>query len=66
MYVNCESPLNIDDHSLMEVLMTKEDAAKIEGLDEVVSVEPFLGVHKFCDSPPRPEPNQLRFIGNFW
>ncbi|KAK8608350.1 hypothetical protein V6N13_023776 [Hibiscus sabdariffa] len=56
---------NINDHSLMEVLMTKEDAAKIEGLDEVVSVEPFLGVHKFCDSPP-PSPEGGYGFDIFW
>ncbi|KAK8550508.1 hypothetical protein V6N12_039211 [Hibiscus sabdariffa] len=31
----------------MEVLMTKENAATFAGLEEVLSVEPFLGVHKY-------------------
>ncbi|GMJ15573.1 hypothetical protein HRI_005226500 [Hibiscus trionum] len=56
--VTCEGRgylINIEDRCIMEVRMTKEDADRIEGLDEVVSVEPFLGVHKFTlSSPPGP------------
>ncbi|KAK8631566.1 hypothetical protein V6N13_028349 [Hibiscus sabdariffa] len=42
----------------MKVFTTKKDASRIKGpgLDEVVSVEPFLGVHKYTFlSPPGPE-----------
>ncbi|GMJ15604.1 hypothetical protein HRI_005229600 [Hibiscus trionum] len=38
---------NIEDRCIMEVMTTKEVADRIKGLDEVVSVEPFLGVHNF-------------------
>ncbi|KAL4336117.1 hypothetical protein GQ457_07G038030 [Hibiscus cannabinus] len=47
---------NIEDESIMEVFMTKEDAATFAGLEEVLSVEPFLGVHKYhLLKPPGPE-----------
>ncbi|KAK8637725.1 hypothetical protein V6N13_136190 [Hibiscus sabdariffa] len=52
---------NIEDDCIMEVFTTKEDAARIKGLDEVVSVEPFLGVHNFgLLSPPAPEVGRYR------
>ncbi|KAK8645181.1 hypothetical protein V6N13_119024 [Hibiscus sabdariffa] len=47
---------NIEDECIMEVLMTKENAATFAGLDDVESVEPFLGVHKYrISKPPSPE-----------
>ncbi|KAK8641069.1 hypothetical protein V6N13_010499 [Hibiscus sabdariffa] len=47
---------NIEDKCIMEVSMTKENAATFAGLEEVLSVEPFLGVHKYHRlKPPGPE-----------
>ncbi|KAK8520496.1 hypothetical protein V6N13_031057 [Hibiscus sabdariffa] len=52
---------NTEDDCIMEVFTTKEDAARIKGLDEVVSVEPFLGVHNVgLLSPPAPEVGRYR------
>ncbi|KAK8543287.1 hypothetical protein V6N13_136188 [Hibiscus sabdariffa] len=57
---------NIEDDCIMEVFTTKEDVARIKGLDEVVSVEPFLGVHKYTFlSPPAPEVGRYR-VGVLW